>query len=101
MEMPYLPSLYRQANQSLEKFSTEGHRGWQPLFFVGEELDRKYPSIYAKAEELGIYIIDKETKVTFRGYASLHGRCADQLTKSFSGRRVEYWKLRLEEIFKQ
>ena len=42
MEMPYLPSLYRQANQSLEKFSTEGHRGWQPLFFVGEELDSKY-----------------------------------------------------------
>ena len=51
--------------------------------------------------QAGIYIIDKETKVTFRGYASLHGRCADQLTKSFSGRRVEYWKLRLEEIFKQ
>ena len=37
MEMPYLPSFSRQANQSLEKFSTEGHRAWQPLFFVGEE----------------------------------------------------------------
>ncbi|MBQ6478915.1 MAG: DUF1887 family protein [Erysipelotrichaceae bacterium] len=30
-----------------------------PVLCVGEELDRKYPSIYAKAEELGIYIIDK------------------------------------------
>ena len=32
-----------------------------PVLCVGEELDRKYPSIYAKAEELGIYIIDKSS----------------------------------------
>ncbi len=51
--------------------------------------------------QAGIYIIDKEAKVTFHGYASLHGRCADQLTNSVTGRRVEYWKLRLEEIVKQ
>ncbi len=32
-----------------------------PVLCVGEELDRKYPSIYAKSEELGIYIIDKSS----------------------------------------
>ena len=51
--------------------------------------------------QAGIYIIDKEAKATFKGYSTLHGRCAFQLSKSFTGRRVEYWKLRLEEIFKQ
>lgn len=30
-----------------------------PVLFVGEEMDRKFPSIYAKAEELGIYILDR------------------------------------------
>lgn len=29
------------------------------VIFVGEELDRKYPSIYAKGIELGIYIVDR------------------------------------------
>lgn len=48
----------------------------------------------------GIYIVDKDAKVTFKGYASLHGRVASQLTKSFSGRRVEYWTLRIAEMFK-
>lgn len=51
--------------------------------------------------QAGIYIIDSNSKATFKGYASLHGRCALQLKKSFTGRRVEYWKLRLEEMFKQ
>ena len=48
----------------------------------------------------GIYIVDKDVKVTFKGYASLHGRVASQLTNSFSGRRVEYWKMRIAEMFK-
>ena len=30
-----------------------------PVLFIGEELDHKYPSIYAKSEELGVYVIDK------------------------------------------
>ena len=30
-----------------------------PVICVCEEIDRRYPSIYAKAEELGIYMIDK------------------------------------------
>lgn len=33
----------------------------KPALCVGEELDRKYPSVYAKAEELGIYIIDRSS----------------------------------------
>ncbi len=31
----------------------------KPVLFVGEELDRRYPSIYAKGIELGIYIVDR------------------------------------------
>ncbi len=48
----------------------------------------------------GIFIIDKNGNAEFQGYAAIHGRCANQLSKSFNGRRVQYWKLRLEEIFK-
>lgn len=48
----------------------------------------------------GIYIIDKDNIVSFKGYSSIHGRCARQLTKSYEGRRVEYWKHRLQELFK-
>ncbi|MBR5755693.1 MAG: hypothetical protein IKX97_07760, partial [Erysipelotrichaceae bacterium] len=33
----------------------------KPVIFVGEELDRRYPSIYAKGIELGIYIVDKSS----------------------------------------
>ena len=31
----------------------------KPVMVVGEELDRKYPSIYAKGEELEIFLVDK------------------------------------------
>ena len=51
--------------------------------------------------QAGIFIINNDGKATFKGYASLNGRCAAQLSKSFTGRRVEYCKLRLEEEFKQ
>ena len=34
-----------------------------PVLCVLEELDRKYPSVYAKGEELGIYLIDRSTFV--------------------------------------
>ena len=33
----------------------------KPIICVGEELDRRYPSIYAKAIELGIFIVDKSS----------------------------------------
>ena len=34
-----------------------------PVLCICEELDRKYPSTYAKAEELGIYIVDRSSFV--------------------------------------
>ena len=48
----------------------------------------------------GIYIVEGGGKVNFKGYSSLHGRCAAQLTNTFSGRRVEYWNLRIAEMVK-
>lgn len=47
----------------------------------------------------GIYLVDSNGKAHFKGYSSLHGRCAAQLTNSLSGRRVEYWGMRIEELF--
>ena len=41
-----------------------GNSRSKPVIFVGEELDRRYPSIYAKAIELGIYIIDRSSMST-------------------------------------
>lgn len=46
----------------------------------------------------GVYIIDSSNKVVFKGYAAIHGRCAEQLKSSYKGRRVEYWKLRIENM---
>ena len=46
----------------------------------------------------GIYIVENTGKVVFKGYSSLHGRCAAQLTNSFNGRRVEYWSTRISEM---
>ena len=34
-----------------------------PVICVCEDIDRRYPSIYAKAEELGIYMIDKSNLI--------------------------------------
>ena len=48
----------------------------------------------------GIYIVENDGKVNFKNYSSLHGRCAAQLTNSFTGRRVEYWNMRIAEMFK-
>lgn len=33
----------------------------KPVLCVGEDLDRKFPSIYAKAEELNVYVVDKSS----------------------------------------
>ncbi len=48
----------------------------------------------------GIYIVENNDKVTFKGYTSLHGRCAAPLTISFTGRRVEYWNKRIAGMLK-
>ena len=50
--------------------------------------------------QTGIYISEGNGNISFKGYSSLHGRCAAQLSKSFKGRRVEYWKLRLADMLK-
>ena len=38
-----------------------GNSRSKAVIFVGEELDRRYPSMYAKAIELGIYVVDKSS----------------------------------------
>lgn len=48
----------------------------------------------------GIYIVQNNGETVFKGYSSLHGRCATQLKNAFSGRRVEYWNMRIAEIVK-
>lgn len=50
--------------------------------------------------QCGIYIIGSQNNISFKGYSSLHGRVARQLTNSTSGRRVEYWNNRIEEMLK-
>ena len=46
----------------------------------------------------GVYIIDSNKNVTFKGFSSVHGRCANQLVSSHNGRRVEYWKMRISGL---
>ena len=48
----------------------------------------------------GIYTSDSNGKIQFKGYSSLHGRGAAQLTNAFNGRRVEYWSMRISEMLK-
>ncbi len=48
----------------------------------------------------GIYIINADKEITFKGYSSIHGRIAMQLKKSYNGRRVEYWNKRIAEMIK-
>ena len=50
--------------------------------------------------QCGIYIIGSQNDISFKGYSSLHGRVANQLKNSFSGRRIEYWNNRIEEMLK-
>ena len=48
----------------------------------------------------GVYIVENNGQTVFKGYCSLHGRCATQLTSAFTGRRVEYWNMRIAEMLK-
>ena len=48
----------------------------------------------------GIYIVENSGKISFKGYSSLHGRVNAQLANSLSGRRVEYWNMRIAEMFR-
>ena len=48
----------------------------------------------------GVFIVQGDGKIVFKGYSSLHGRVATQLKNSYSGRRVEYWSKRITEMLK-
>ena len=48
----------------------------------------------------GIYIVENNGKIVFKGYSSIHGRCAAQLTSTLTGRRVEYWNKRIADMIK-
>ena len=49
----------------------------------------------------GVFIVQNDGKIDFKGYSSLHGRVAVQLKNSYTGRRVEYWSQRIVEMLKQ
>ena len=49
----------------------------------------------------GVFIIDSNKRVEFKGYSSIHGRCAAQLISANKGRRVEYWKMRIENMLEE
>ncbi len=48
----------------------------------------------------GVYIVENSGETVFKGYCSLHGRCSEQLTNAFTGRRVEYWNMRIADMLK-
>ena len=48
----------------------------------------------------GVFIVQNDGKINFKGYSSLHGRIAKQLQNSYNGRRVEYWSKRITEMLK-
>lgn len=48
----------------------------------------------------GVFIVQPNNVAEFKGYSSLHGRIANQLKNSYSGRRVEYWSKRIPEMLK-
>ena len=50
--------------------------------------------------QCGVFIVQANGKVEFKGYSSLHGRIATQLKNSYSGRRVEYWSKRIPDLIK-
>ena len=48
-----------------------------------------------------IFTVDKEEKVDFIAYSSLHGRVATQLNNSQADKRLEYWKKKIPEIIRE
>lgn len=48
----------------------------------------------------GVFIMDKNQKVEFKGYALIQGRLKNQLNNFTRSRRVNYWKKRIPEIIK-
>ena len=52
-----------------------GNSRSKAVIFVGEELDRRYPSMYAKAIELGIYVVDKSSLLSKGAFAEFKEIC--------------------------
>ena len=48
----------------------------------------------------GIFIVENNGNIVFKGYSSVHGRIAAQLSDSYNSRRVEYWKMRIDDMLK-
>jgi len=46
----------------------------------------------------GIFIVDKNEYVDFKGYATLHGRVAPLLNNFKESKRIDYWKKRIPGI---
>lgn len=45
-----------------------------------------------------VFTIDKDNKVEFIGYSSLHGRIADHINSNKTNKRINYWKEKLPLI---
>ncbi len=48
----------------------------------------------------GVFIMDKDNKVEYKGYALLHGRVAKLLSENENSRRINYWITRIPDIIK-
>lgn len=45
-----------------------------------------------------VFIIDKDSNVTFMGYASLHGRVSNQIKEINSNKHINYWKSKIPSL---
>lgn len=48
----------------------------------------------------GVFTVDKNDFVDFKGYATLHGRVAPLLNNFKQSKRIDYWKKRIPGIIK-
>lgn len=48
----------------------------------------------------GVYVMDKDQNVVFKGFSSLHGRLANNINSINANKRIEYWKNLIPEIIK-
>ncbi len=48
----------------------------------------------------GIFIMDKNNNVDFKGFAVIHGRVAELLHKNTFSKRIDYWRMRIPEMVK-
>ena len=46
----------------------------------------------------GVFLIDSEENVEFVGFASLHGRIAEQIKNNAKSERIHFWKEKIPYI---